>query len=267
MEFSRRSFMQLLGIGGVASAALTPIFSPLFGSDDAPRDEVLSPDHRMVSGHFVVHPKGLVERVSKEEQAEYAARTRGYNYASGGVPVARITRNREPTKQHLRRTGSIAIPPVTYEGMPVADGHAAFYVASMDVRDAFTKFTRQTLEMVEPELRAMASLVTIADSPIHARPKMKGSSTYDGNLPVNRKGNYQLEDDGFEVAAEFTQFVVLGMPRREIETYRIFSESGEFPMIVPRDIDMGMLLKMDKEIVSGRVVARDRITALLARFT
>ena len=255
-DFSRCAFMQLLGLAGVASSA--PVIAPLFGSDESGDGPLTIADHRMVSGHFVVYPKTLVERVSREEQAEYARNARA-PWQLQGVPVARVTRDREPKRFTQRRVGTLSVPPIVTEGSTVADGHAAFYVASLDVREAFSAFTRDTLSAVEPELRAMTSLVTIVDGPIHARPRVH---RHEEGHPYYLPG----DERQFDVVAEFTQFTVTGMPRREVESYRIYSESGEFPMLVPRDIDMGILLHMDRLVTTEGETDRSRVRSLLSRF-
>lgn len=279
MEFSRRGFLNLLGIAGVAAAARPAI--SLFGSDE--ESGVIVPDSKLTSGHFVVKPKRFLERLPEEERLAAEARANGrWGSAPWGANgdarvVGRIVKNREPVNPHLIRNGYLFASPMAFEGMTVEDAHSSFYVASHDMREKFALFTRQTLSQVDKELRPMATIVTIVDAPIHARPvglrsprdedEARVSGGWMSDAVVTEQDQQNRDERGFDVVATFRQFVVLGAKRSEVTTYETYSEHGEYPVEVPRDIEMGMLVKLDREVVARGETQTHRVAGLLSRFT
>ena len=278
MEFSRRGFLNLLGITGVAAAA-RPALS-LFGSDVEPG--IIVPDSTLTSGHFVVKPKRFLERIPEEER-EALARREDRRWGSspwgsnGEVRViGRIVKNREPVSPHMVRNGYLFVSPIHYEGMTVQDAHSSFYVASHDMREKFTAFTRETLRRVDEALRPMATIVTIVDAPIHARPvglrsprdedEARVSGGWMSDAVVAEQDRQDRDEQGFDVVATFRQFVLLGATRSELSTYETYSERGEYPVDVPKDVEMGILIKMDREVVAAQVTETPRVAGLLERF-
>lgn len=252
MEFSRRGFLNLLGIGGIGLAVADRPAVALFGSDDAPKDLIV-PDRSLVAGHYVVYPKRFIERVPPAERKA----------SQYGTVVARLTKHMEPTKPFIRREGRFQVRPRTPDGALVTDGHTAYYTAAMEIREKFAAFSRQTLDEVHPQLRPMLTLVTIADAPIHARPVgVWGDDSY--AMEVDRP---DMDERGFDVVARFRQFAVIGAQRNEVDTFQMYSETGEFPLQVPKDVEMGMLLRIDREVVAAGANTPDRVSDLLSRFT
>jgi hypothetical protein len=253
MDFSRRGFLNLLGIGGIGLAMADRPALALFGSDDAPKDLIV-PDHSLVGGHYVVHPKRFIERVPPAERKS----------SPYGTVVARLTKHMEPTKPFIRREGRFQVRPRTPDGALITEGHTAYYTAAMEIREKFAVFSRETLAEVDPELRPMLTLVTIADAPIHARPVgVWGDDSY--AMQVDRPlGD---NDRGFDVVAHFRQFAVIGAQRNEVDTFQMYSETGEFPLQVPKDVEMGMLLRIDREVVAAGANTPDRVSDLLSRFS
>lgn len=230
MDFSRRGFLNLLGVGGLGLILEDRAPIALFGSDEiAP--EVIAPPQDLVARHYVVYPKTFIERVPVT-----------LDHRPYGTVVARLTRNREPTKPLVRREGTLFAHTPTGLDTTVQNGHAMFYTAAMDLRGKFTAFTEQTLAEVNPTMRPMATLVTIVDAPIHASPR---------------------PEVGFDVVARCTQFVVLGDCSDEVNTFRHYSDHGEYPLQIPRDIDMGMLLRMDKQVIAAGANTVDRVRRTL----
>jgi len=269
MDFSRRSFMNMLGIGGLglgvgAASVLDTKPVALFGSDE--ETALVTPSLGDVAGHFVVYAKGFTERVPDVERAAYVAKG-GY-----GIPVARITRNRDPGGTSLAfltpRDGAITSRPCLPAGV---NPHTAYYTASLDIQRRFAQFSRQTLDMVPAEMRPLASLVTVVYSPIHARP-VGVQETVDQDWAAfdsawfqdARKSNE--DETGYDVACRFSQFVRVSGARQGVETFRQYSDQGEFPIQVPSTIDMALLMRMDKEVINAGEVAPDRISGLLSRF-
>lgn len=266
-DVTRRGFLNLLGLGGVALVARPAI--SLFGSDEA-KDEIFTPDFDLVKGHRVVYPKRMAEPVGPTERAEWAAK---HGDGWGAQIVARIPRFREPQRPILRREGRFQVRPRLPDGSSIQDAHTAFYVASNEVRESFAAFSRETLSQVDRELRPMATLVTIADGPVHARPvgvRGEDSFSVSGSEIEERREEYIRADEdlkGFDVCASFRQFVIIGADKKELESFQLYSDRGEFPLQVPRDVEMGMLIRMDKEVVSSGETAPDRIGSLLSQFS
>lgn len=263
MDFSRRGFLNLLGIAGIGMAVGERPALALFGSDEADRRELVVPDAHLTAGHHVVHPKVLIERVPDEERQAHIAR------GAYGVPVARIAKNREPVRPFLKRVGRFQVRPRLPDGSLITDGHAAFYTASNEIREKFAQFSLETLREVPSDVRSMVTLITIADAPIHARPVgVYGDDSYttEGNTWQQVSHN-PFEDRGFDVVAHFRQFAVVGAQRRELETFHTYSEQGEYPLQIPKDVEMGMLLKIDREVVAEGANTPDRVAGILARFT
>ena len=250
MEFSRRGFLQLLGIGSVGLAVSERPALALFGSDEEKpaAGRLHTPDQNLVGRHHVVQAKRSLEKLPEAEKAAWDKK----HAVTGVRVVGRVPRFREPRRFLNRRTGEISsVVRFSNEEASVRDGHASFYLASFDVREKFSRFSKETLDQTFPEkdegsfLRKQVSLVTIINSPIHARPFLEGPREL---------------DRGFEVAATFLQFAILGdMPKNEIETFESYSQTGEYPLSIPKDIEMGLLMKMDKEIISEDIRSLDRL--------
>lgn len=245
MDETRHGYVILPGAQGLETKVGRP--SPLFGSDEV--DPLVVADPTMTRGHFVVFPKAFGAGVSEEEKAAFLSKARTLDQMqtqahNEAVVVGRVTRNRDPQRAVEYREGRIVVPSYLGDDSDVASAQARFYTASDALREQFVLFSTETLHGVEAHLRQMATLVTIADTTIHARPL------------TPRDGMDRYEDRGFEVVAEFRQFVVLGMPRAEVAEFRIYSETGEYPVHVPQDVEMGMLLRMNS-LVTDLTVKHD----------
>ena len=83
---------------------------------------------------------------------------------------------------------------------------------------------------------------------------------------VAEQDRQDRDEQGFDVVATFRQFVLLGATRSELSTYETYSERGEFPVDVPKDVEMGILIKMDREVVAAQVTETPRVAGLLERF-
>lgn len=238
-----KGFIYLPGAQGLGTNVGKPM--PMFGSEESPMQ---LPDYRMTEGHFVVSPKGFSRKVSTEEKTTWQADQKPESefYQEAQV-VGKISKQREPRNPVVHRLGRFRVPPVLIEGCAVMDAQAAFYVAANEIRNNFILFSQDTLETLDLDLRKMATLVTIVDSAIHAR-------------PIGIDKECEENEKGFEVVCEFRQFVTLGMPYAEIQEYSIFSEKGEFPICVPKDVEMGMLLRMDKQVMNNPIDVKKDMT-------
>lgn len=255
-------FVHMPGAQGLETQVGRPM--PVFGSDEE-EGSVLLPDARMTRGHFVVFPKAFLLQLSEEERAKVDAKIdRSHPLMADARVVGRVGRNREPVNPVSIREGKLVVPSKLIPGANVASGQAAFYVASNELRAQFVEFSKATMAQVDKDVRSMATLVTIVGTGIHARP-------VGGDRPVEARPMTEDEERGFEVVAEFKQFVTVGMPYREIQEYKVYSETGEYPVWVPKDVEMGILLRMDKEVmvnppeIKRGMTAVERAARLLAQ--
>ena len=217
--FSRRSFMQMLGLGGMALAVDASAPIPLFGSDES--SSLIIPDVSLLKGHVVVQRKGLTERIPASDPIHSR-----YGPYGGYKAVARLTKTQVPGGGPLSslREHRLMLPGDVLDG---ADPHVVYYQSSHELRKRFVEISRARLLEVPPELRSAATLVTVVESPILAIPR---------------------PDRGFDVYAYFRQGVRYSTAG--LDTFNIYSETGEFPIDVPRGIDLELLMKMDREILS-----------------
>lgn len=249
-------YMVLPGTQGLETKAGRPM--PVFGAEDTEGESLLMPDPKMTLGHFVVYPKSIALGVSQEEKIAFETKKRTAAEAAtqahnGARIVGKISRNREPQRAIEYREAKFIIPSFIGDTCDVASGQTKFYVAANEMRERFIQFSKDTMSWVDKDLRKMATLVTIVDAEIHARPFNAGR----GYAP----GLDRFEERGFEVVAEFRQFVTLGMPRAEVAEFRIYSEQGEYPLHVPRDVEMGMLLRMDNVVMADPDIKHDMTSA------
>jgi len=223
----RRTFMQLLGIGGL-STGNTPSIS-LFGSSDAP-DELYIPDRALVGMHFVVQPRPRFEPVRRMPAG------------NDGVVVGRIN-SRAPNmkacfggaigmmdmrQERLAESVSIDLDRATVEMT-----HTAYYLSAHRLRQRFTDFTRK----VAHPYGNYTTIVTVIDNPI-----------------TFRRG------DGHNVFAQMAfQMYVLNATThsspdalaRIVGHFDVCSESGQYPIDAPSDIEVGRLLQLDREVIAS----------------
>lgn len=233
-DFSRRSFMQMLGLGGMALAAQSSQPIPLFGTDEAREPELVLPKADLLRGHVVVQRKGLTERVPKNDPAHDRYRGEGVRV------VARMTRTQVPGGGQFSelRQHQLFVKGEFPEG---TDPHVVYYKASHDLREQFAKLSRKRLMEVPAELRAGAVLVTVVETPIVATAR----HTWED---YSRLKNQDDQFRGFDVVAHFRQGVRYST--EGLDTFNVYSEQGEYPIDVPSELDMGMLMKMDREVLA-----------------
>ncbi len=230
---NRRVFMQMLGIGALAAPSLS--LPRLFGTSE---DKLYVPGEGnpdIYSGHWVVKPKPLTQDVS--------------GVVGPSRIVKRLTPLRTPRKVWDRRDGRITVS-VPYDGT-VADAHRAYYLGSHELRD---KFSKQSLHFLNGSKGAaqevnVYALVTIAHSEIYATQSFqKGRENY------------------IDIHLDCEQYVLRNGYVEDMQTFEKYSEFGEYPISVPRDIDFGVMLKLDSEIASaGRIAPADRVSQILGR--
>lgn len=224
--------MQMLGLGGMALAVQSSQPIPLFGTDEAKEPELVVPQADLLKGHVVVQKKGLTERIPADDPVHQ--RYGGPN--SGVRAVARMTRTQVPGGGRFSelRPHQLFVKGEFPEG---TDPHVIYYKASHDLREQFARLSRERLMEVPAELRAGAVLVTVVETPIIA--------THRQNW---RYGDEGERVQGFDVVAHFRQGIRYST--EGLDTFNVYSEQGEYPIDVPSELDMGMLMKMDREVLA-----------------
>jgi hypothetical protein len=220
----------MLGIGGMALAVESSKPIPLFGSDDAAPSDLVIPDRNLLKGHVVVQKKGLTERIPKDDPV-----WKKYGSGGGYRPVARITRTQVPGGGRFSDLREHRLF-VKGEFPQDVDPHVVYYKASHELREKFAKLSRERLREVPPELRAGATLVTVVEAPIMATSRFEWNAHH-----IDRQR-------GFDVVAFFRQGVRYST--EGLDTFNVYSEQGEYPIEVPTDIDMGILMKMDRQVLA-----------------
>lgn len=128
---------------------------------------------------------------------------------SGGEPEARLI--------------VVYNPPAVWEGR---DPHEVFFRAALQMRTKFAQNAMDTLRLIPDELRASATLITEVGTPISA---------------------YTREDVGFDIGCEFHQRVTLEPfdIENDLLPGQFFSNVGEYPVELPRNMDMERLMRID----------------------
>lgn len=294
MPTSRRGFLKLMGIGGAGIAAASmigpsaakavakPILAPLFGSDEVP-----APKGLIITGqpglgqHHIVFARRVFDRLTEEERqklgTEYAARTQVrasgigsalFNsiQAPGDYQIVGKVRSAIPGK---KQTQAIALPswdagrrqrlwvneweaPLEFciqpPGMPDAigdtDPHALYYQAALKMRAQFQQHTIARLTELNEWQRKEVNLVTVVHQPIYARPLGMMSGSRD---PFNKAG--------FEVACEFQTLLYRSHYRTpDLTDFTEYSATGEYPIDPPNSIEMGILMKLDRDVLSSGIL-------------
>lgn len=215
----------------LAIEARKPI--PLFGSDD--EEAIVTPDTNLLSGHVVVQKKGITERIPKDDPV-----LQKYGPNSSTVPVARMTRTQVPGGGELRSLETHKLH-IAAQIPPDADPHVVYYRAANDLREQFMRLSRQKLLDLSPELRRGAFIVTVVESPILATSRHTWEDEHREQWKNKRVS-------GFDVTAYFRQGIRYST--KGLDTFNIYSEQGEYPIDVPKDIDIALLMKMDREVLS-----------------
>lgn len=263
-----REFWQLLNLRG--SVENKPV--GLFGTDA--KDEVVGLDPKAIDNHLVlVSPKfrgldkgklapgqqlptldgddaireqltGEKVRHADSEAAVLKATFKGrWPYVKGQIYWSESSMTKDGEIRHFdrlvnethdigERTVKVPINP-ELENSKVAT-HAAFYKAAQGMRDVFKKESLEILKWVPQETRKFAQIVTLVDTPIWA------------DFLYDEQGD---QKPGVMVRATYTQYVIVGecAPRR----WQVYSKQGEYPMDIPKDIDIEFLIHIDKKLLGG----------------
>ena len=297
MNIERRGFLKLIGLGGggiVLSSAIPavakPIIAPLFGSDELRTKPLIIGTSTDLGVHRVLYARPVVKAIPREQQNGMAAAYRNtpakYHPAFGaGEPgefdpcKARVVgkiRSQLPQKRRLqdagfglvggsdRQTTWVSewedvqefriVPPGMPDAIEGVDPHALYYQAAMAMRERFRQHTINRLTELHEGLRKGVNLVTIVHQPIYARPlDMKVGFPWP-RVP----GRVPWPEEGFEVACEFQTLLYRSHQPADLDGFEEYSAMGEYPIDVPSNIEMGILMKLDREVLSSGVLADPR---------
>ena len=220
-EVTRRSFLQLFGAGAVTAAASTSIAAPLLLTRET---GIIVPQTDLATHYILERIPGKLGKASSSG----LDRIGSWNSAVGGA------------------FSDFHIPLMVLKGM---DPHAVFYRAALQMREQFAALT---LKVAEESKQSYGQVVTVMSSPICAIP----------SLPLDEMRIYSFEqenpswaghykDEGMDLFADFEmRWVSLDQLPNFLERHKVVSQAGEYPIEVPSNIQMEMLMRLDREILA-----------------
>jgi len=185
-----------------------------------------------VAGSGGLNPGAVVaEAGAREERGDQGG---AIQYAEQpGVIVSRIEKNHFPGDaegQAMPSSPSYLFHP----GFDAkADAQAEFMRCAGELHRKFNAFSDNKFLLMEKELRAGLTLITLALTPIIAVPRV---------------------DVGVELLCEFHQKTRFG--HVDIDGFDVFSEVGEYPVQVPTDPDMAAMFTTKHEFLADEATRR-----------
>lgn len=241
----RRAFMKMLGIGGMGAVVAGDV-TPLFVAGEAHAALPVQESLRL-GAHFVV---------------------KCHNHT-----------NQSAINQWTVCTNRI------FKTDTVQQAHSEYYLAALGLRKMFVEQTldrmanpsmfqnmggpwRDVTLSSEDDLLQHKGVITYVVSPICAVPAgAEGIEFVYGNgqcaTPLMEVRNPGAEG-GFKVMCDYDQEQASSFDTKHGE---ILSRSGDFPIDVPKNIDMALLIKMDKDIVSAKEATPDSISYFARKHT
>ena len=225
-QFSRRSFLQMLGFGAGGVVLAPP---SLFGTENDASTIWMPEQGVLTSSNLVVYHKPITtylgETTPVERRALHSARGYSVSPLWGGpqnnqIRTWKINRQEPVIHEYQVRCGT-------------GDPHVEFIKASAEIQRQLAQDALDVLTELPQHLRQGAQVVTIIHSPIHARPKLDA-------------------DTGFDVFCEATVRTTGAAYHGEVtdranffnlDGYTEYSKTGEYPVEVPTDLDFGILMK------------------------
>lgn len=240
----------MLGVGGssllISTAAQASPIVPLFSGKES---KIWTPEHTSLTrSHLVLlRPKKVPWKVVpapehadpfyRHMHRDAWPRVGGERSAQGGGPLYHRTR----LLRHLDEEWWRGPPPVRVEFKQGQDPHDAFYRAAMKMREDFSKESQRRLLEVPEYRRPHSTLVTLVDTPIFAGPVSFSE------LPIAPGKNQLIAQ------ISYTPYVVdLTYEELELNGWEVYSESGQYPIEVPTDVDMEKLFSLDQHIIRGQ---------------
>lgn len=236
---NRRSFLQLLGIGGLAAAGVT---LPVVGGGSA----LWTPGQRKWAGNHLIlmQPKRTGTRAGTDRVGRRQIRigprwpkihpdakiyhATDMDGASAGVSL----RGGHGFFPH-ELTQHVPVPPGT-------DPHVEFLLACESLRDKISEMGRRTINQMtrNPHFRSQAMMVTVVLTPLMATP-----NPHAGHMPESRETELWA-------MAQFAQFITFD--EVEANGLEVLSEFGEFPIDPPSDLDLALIQRLASDVQADR---------------
>jgi hypothetical protein len=105
------------------------------------------------------------------------------------------------------------------------NAEASFLECARELQDMFRDYSDRQFLLLDPEVRASVTLVTVCLTPISATPKV---------------------DTGLDLFCEFHQVTQFGAV--STEGFEVYSETGEYPILAPSPMDLLMMMKSTGQI-------------------
>jgi hypothetical protein len=159
------------------------------------------------------------------------------------------------------------VPPGMPDAIGDTDPHALYYQAALKMRERFRQHTIARLTELNEWQRKQANLVTVVHQPIYARPLGMKAGRHGGmadpNGPYTESDAYFNPNDepGFEVACEFQTLLYRSHHGgADLDGFKEYSSTGEYPIDPPSSIEMGILMKLDREVLSSGILTANAKT-------
>lgn len=207
---SRRTFLQMLGIGGMGVVASDALALPLFGSD-ADRGLWVPGSSKLLDGHWVVAQKtGFIERPLGGVPQP----------VKDGVVVARLIKHRRPSRYFAQRT--VTLDHFLRDTESREDLHTAYFMVAMQERQ---RFAQQSLEFLSFRPTDPVALREHKYQP--------GSQKIALATLVEQPIRCEFNGHGHFLTGSYTQYLVQDEPEEVMRTFEIYSEHGDFPIDAP----------------------------------
>ena len=171
-----------------------------------------------------------------------------------------------------REIGCMGMAPLAREYVisptftPGVDPHEVFYKASLELQRRLGEETLARLMDVPEPLRQHVEVVTSVFMPIHARTKHCWATAEEAARLTDE------DFEGFDVVAdcaiEVKGYGVRGREEREAlygagwtppKTAEVFSTTGEYPVEMPSNLDLGHLMSIDAKLFAGDASMQKRL--------
>lgn len=287
MSMDRRSFLQMLGIGGMGLVVGDAV-APLFSSPDVtvePAKKTAKSSIWMPGDDAVVSDDHLVITYSM-------------GWSNGDTPIQLCTNE-------------------IHKASSVEEAHTAFFMAATAIRRRFAALTLENLKKYKdahPYQTGRGGVTTVVRNPIHAVPSYyiyrdgvlrdmndcgfdgvddnsndgagfkvlcNYDQRYDGSSPYDTFYSREADEDYIPVVGRSLvtgRNVRSGLVRTSSQDHNVLrrathdnqnaviSRNGQFPIDVPNEIDIRLLIKVDQKIVEAQESNYDSVRHFVRKF-